>query len=322
MTQREDGKWRALRNMEILRGQRLATAIYRSVLADEAQKLGYGIEQTGTDGRWEIEGYSRDQVMHFSHRRQEFEQRMEETGLQGAKAQQIFAYSTRQAKGPATKGAELTAGWKEDVAAIGLDGAALLSLALTRTDQRQGTAKDCQTALEYAVNHLNERDAIIDRRALEAAALQFGMGRVTPDAIRAHIDMAEAQGQLIRAQNSDWRHAQGTFTTPQAVALEHENLALVENGKHDAPAVGNSVHVRLWAAWKGLSPDQLNAANVTLTSHDWVTAIEGWAGAAKNHHGRRHQAICRGARLHGARFRDDVDQQEGPGRGRRRGPHD
>ena len=77
MTQRPDGAWRGLDPVEIYRSQSFATAVYRSELAREAQSLGYAIDVTGADGRWELEGYTREQVMAFSRRRQDIEEALD-----------------------------------------------------------------------------------------------------------------------------------------------------------------------------------------------------------------------------------------------------
>ena len=74
MTRRPDGEWRGLDPVEIYRAQSFATAVYRSELAREVQQLGYGIKLAGPDGRWELDGYTREQVMEFSRRRQDIEQ--------------------------------------------------------------------------------------------------------------------------------------------------------------------------------------------------------------------------------------------------------
>jgi conjugative relaxase-like TrwC/TraI family protein len=73
MTQRPDGQWRGLDPVEIYRSQSFATAVFRSELAREVRRLGYRIDVTGADGRWELEGYTREHVMAFSRRRRDIE---------------------------------------------------------------------------------------------------------------------------------------------------------------------------------------------------------------------------------------------------------
>jgi conjugative relaxase-like TrwC/TraI family protein len=69
VTKRPDNAWRGLDPLEIYRAQSFGSAVYRSELAREVQKLGYGIQITAANGAWELEGYSREQVMGFSQRR-------------------------------------------------------------------------------------------------------------------------------------------------------------------------------------------------------------------------------------------------------------
>jgi conjugative relaxase-like TrwC/TraI family protein len=69
MTRRPDGEWRGLDPVEIYRAQNFATAVYRSELAREVRQRGYEIRVAGHDGRWELDGYTREQVIAFSRRR-------------------------------------------------------------------------------------------------------------------------------------------------------------------------------------------------------------------------------------------------------------
>src|SRR5487761_419954 len=98
MTRRPDGEWRGLDPIEIYRAQAFAKAVYRSELARQVQQLGYSIKIAGRDGRWELDGYTREQVMAFSRRRQDIEQTLAREGLTGAKAAQNIAHRTRLAK--------------------------------------------------------------------------------------------------------------------------------------------------------------------------------------------------------------------------------
>ena len=62
-------------------GKMAIGAIYRGELAEGLRELGYGIEKTHPDGRFEIAGVSREVVEAFSTRRAEIEAAMEERGL-------------------------------------------------------------------------------------------------------------------------------------------------------------------------------------------------------------------------------------------------
>ena len=65
------------------------------------------------------------------------------------------------------------------------------------------------------------------------------------------------------------------------VALERQNIEWMRQGRNGAERIAGVEEVRAWAARSGLFSDQATAAEVMLTATDWVTAIEGRAGAAK-----------------------------------------
>jgi conjugative relaxase-like TrwC/TraI family protein len=98
MTLRPDTMWRSLDPVEIYRSQSSATAVYRSELGREVQALGYRIAVTAADGRWELQGYTREQVMAFSRRRQDIEALLNHQNSTGAAAAQIAAHQSRLAK--------------------------------------------------------------------------------------------------------------------------------------------------------------------------------------------------------------------------------
>ena len=60
MVQGADGKWRTMVDDGLFRQQKAIGAIYRAELAEGLRGLGYGIEKTHSDGRFEIAGVPRD----------------------------------------------------------------------------------------------------------------------------------------------------------------------------------------------------------------------------------------------------------------------
>ena len=60
MVQGEEGKWRSMANEGLYARQKLIGMLYRNELAAGLGKLGYGIEKTHADGRFEIAGVSRE----------------------------------------------------------------------------------------------------------------------------------------------------------------------------------------------------------------------------------------------------------------------
>ncbi|MCY4405964.1 MAG: relaxase domain-containing protein, partial [Rhodospirillaceae bacterium] len=67
MVKGEDGKWRSMANESLYSNQKLIGMLYRNELAAGLGKLGYDIEKTHADGRFEIAGVSREAVEAFSN---------------------------------------------------------------------------------------------------------------------------------------------------------------------------------------------------------------------------------------------------------------
>jgi conjugative relaxase-like TrwC/TraI family protein len=279
LTRRPDRQWRALDPQEIYRSQIYTTAVYRAELARAAEQLGYRIAVTASNGAWELEGYSREQVMAFSLRRQDIQGRMAEAGFEGAAAAQLIAYKTRQSKQQLSE-KELVAEWRQRAVAYGINAHRIAMTAAERGSSAEEGVETIDEALRFSRLHNTEREAVIDRRALETSALHHAMGRAAPERVREWIAMEQERGQLIPIA-SDWRNPQGCFTTPEMLRLEHENIALMLAGVGAAAPIAAVEEATEWAIQRGLFADQIQAARVTLGAGDWVTAIDGRAGAAK-----------------------------------------
>jgi len=279
MTRRPDGQWRGLDPVEIYRSQAFATAVYRSELAREVRNLGYRIDVTGADGRWELEGYTREQVMAFSRRRQDIEQEMERRGVNGAAAAQNIAHQSRLSKDFRSED-QLRAEWQARARHYGIVIERAADEAHTRGPLAFDKQESVTDSLRYSVAHNIEREAVIDRRALETVALQHAMGKADLSRVRDESERAERSGRLIRASASVFS-SQGTYTTPEMIALERDNLDLMLAGQRRTHPIANTDQVQAWATRKGLLADQAEVAKLTLTATDWLTAIEGRAGSTK-----------------------------------------
>src|SRR5208283_6009050 len=130
---------------------------------------------------------------------------------------------------------------------------------------------------------------------LVTAALRHGVGAIDLSHVRAEIDARQKAGQLIAAGHS-YLHPLDTYTSPRMVSLERENLRLVHdqmqsgrpiasirvhNPRDGSISVAGTDRVLAWALSRGLLPDQIDAAVLTLTTPYWASAIEGLAGTAK-----------------------------------------
>jgi conjugative relaxase-like TrwC/TraI family protein len=279
MTLRPDSVWRSLDPVEIYRSQSFATAVYRSELARQVQASGYRITVTAADGRWELKGYTREQVMAFSRRRQDIEALLNRQNSTGAAAAQIAAHQSRLAKEKRNEN-ELRAEWKARAHDNRIALAELSERALARGPSQAVSPAATEEAVRFSVAHNTEREAVTDRRALERTALQYAMGIADLESVRRETGVLESRGDLIALAVSP-SFPGVVYTTPEMVAAEAENLELMRAGKGHSRAIATEQDARSWAAARSLSAEQTQAAVLTLTATDWLTTIEGRAGAAK-----------------------------------------
>ena len=246
MTLRPDGMWRSLDPVEIYRSQSFATAVYRSELGREVQALGYRISVTAADGRWELQGYTREQVMAFSRRRQDIEALLNRQNSTGAAAAQIAAHQSRLAKEKRNEN-ELRAEWKARAHDNRIALAEISERALARGPSQAVSPAAIEEALSFSVAHNTEREAITDRRALERTALQYAMGIADLESMRRETGIRESRGDLIALAVSP-SFPGVVYTTPAMVAAEAENLELMRGGKGRAQPITTEQRARSWAA--------------------------------------------------------------------------
>ena len=136
MVQGEDGKWRTMANEGLYARQKLIGMLYRSELAAGLSRLGYDMEKTHADGRFEIAGVPRSAIEAYSTRRAEIEAAMAARNLGtlagNPRLAERAALMTRAAKRDIDR-AELRDVWAKQAAGLGFDGSALVAGAVERS---------------------------------------------------------------------------------------------------------------------------------------------------------------------------------------------
>ncbi|MCY4442818.1 MAG: relaxase domain-containing protein [Deltaproteobacteria bacterium] len=299
MVRGEDGKWRTMANEGLYERQKLIGMLYRSELARNLTELGYGIEKTHADGRFEIAGVSRGVVEAFSTRRAEIEAAMEERGL-GATAEnprvaERAALMTRAAKRDVDRD-ELRGVWERQAADLGFDARAHAHEAASKAaapamqgreaapgvDATLGAAglgwSPAAEAVAWAMEHLSEREAVFARTDLFAAALAHAPGRVTiPEAEREVADLEKA-GALHAVSLPA---AKDALATDRTAGEERETIDLMRSGEGQglAPMRGWAVQGHLHRG--PLTAGQKDAVKLILSATDRVVGVQGYAGTGK-----------------------------------------
>ena len=136
MVQGEDGKWRSMANEGLYARQKLIGMLYRNELAAGLSRIGYGIEKTHADGRFEIGGVPRETIEAFSSRRAEIEAAMEARDLgspaDNPRLAERAALMTRAKKRDIDRD-ELRSVWQKQAVDLGLDAGALVAGAVEKS---------------------------------------------------------------------------------------------------------------------------------------------------------------------------------------------
>ena len=312
MVRGQDGKWRTMANEALYRRQKLVGMVYRAELARELARLGYRIEKTHADGRFEIAGVSREIVEAFSTRRAEIEAAMEARGLgtPGAdpRLAERAALMTRSHKRDVDKDA-LRESWRRQAAELGFDAAEVTAAARERssrdaTVEQQGrspgigmddgaspeagaaahgengpqSGNPASEAVEWAVAHVSEREAVFARGDLIAAALAWRPGAVSVEGAERTVDALEREGRLHRAQGLA---SEDGMTTDKALADERETIALMRDGQGRGRVAMRSWMVQARLHKGPLTDGQKQAVKLILSSKDRTVGVQGYAGTGK-----------------------------------------
>ena len=133
-------------------------------------------------------------------------------------------------------------------------------------------------AVDWAVEHLSEREAVFSHADLLAAALSAEPGSATVREAETAIEVLERDGKLHGAIGPEHgRH----WATEAAVAREWETVGLMRAGKDAGERI-----VRRWTATARLHRGRLNegqkeAVKLLLSSTDRVVGVQGYAGTGK-----------------------------------------
>ena len=324
MVRGEDGKWRSMANEKLYASKMLLGAMYRNELARDLAKLGYGIEKTHADGRFEIAGVPRAVIEAYSTRRAEIEAEVARQGAGGTAENQRLAQRaalfTRAAKRDVDR-AELRGIWEEQAASLGFDARALAARAVSRAPEMEPAREDgagdggtatrgdgrpvsramgnsgvavgppetpAARAVAWAVSHVSEREAVFARTDLLAAALAWSPGMAAVADIEREVASLEKAGTLHAARLPGIEDA---LTTDRAVADEKETIASMENGQGRG-----AVPMRARAVDKALrngplTHGQKEAVKLILSANDRTVGVQGYAGTGKTTMLRRARAL-------------------------------
>ena len=286
MTERENGlengkQMRALQPHEMFVSQRYATAVYRSELALRLEKLGYELER-GKHGQPEIKGYTKEYLEASSPRREQIKDHLREQGIDGAAAAQIAAHHTRDRKELLSPG-EVLQRHRELAAQYGHQADRVIAQARQHGQYQMPEPEvQAQRAVTWARDHVFERSAVQDRRAILETALVRGMGETTYAQVRQEFERRIEAGEFREVSHVG---AGRQYTTAAMVRMEREILGRMEQGNRrdysDPMLVSPQVRIATEDRHPELNASQRQAVDEIFLSREKVVGLDGIAGAGK-----------------------------------------
>src|SRR6202795_2796329 len=286
MTERENGpengkQMRALQPHEMLVSQRYANAVYRSELALRLGKLGYDLER-GKHGQPEIRGYSKEYLEASSPRREQIKDHLREQGIDGAAAAQIAAHRTRDRKELLSPG-EVLQRHRELAAQYGHQADHVVAQARQHGRyQIPELEVQAKQAVTWARDHVFERSAVQDRRAIIETALVRGMGETTYARIQQEFERRIEAGEFREVSHVG---AGRQYTTAVMIRMEREIVGRMQEGNRrdyrDPMLVSSQVRIATEDRHPELNASQRQAVDEIFLSREKVVGLDGIAGSGK-----------------------------------------
>lgn len=282
----EDGQWRSLMNDEIYRAQGVIGAIYTSALAEKLQTLGYALERTDARGNFEIAGVNHEQLAHFSQRRAQITAALDAKGIsiQEASAQQKEDATLKTRSHKKSVDHDVLMGeWQTRAQKMGIDFQSIQDRAQSNQKEQVSTRGNPLTglqAMQFAVEHLGEREAVFSPLDLMETAIQHSVGRTSPEDVEQAFAHLEDIGELITLANDQ-------YTTKRMFHSERRTLDQIraQQGQVVQIMTPETVTKRIALAEQQqritLTPGQKEAIRQTLATEDRYVAIQGLAGTGK-----------------------------------------
>jgi hypothetical protein len=264
-----EGRIKAGQFADIKRDGEYFTAVFYSRLAARLQEMGFALDRSGGK-EWEIAGITPSMIDTFNKRSREIEEehrrRLRDDPDYRPEYKYDLAAQTRGKKDKELTPEELRKLWDAQLTLEERD-------ALAAVYAREITLSQALTASEavdYAVRHCFDRQAVVSERELVGAALLYGLGCVTADQVRAEMPahgvlLAEKDGRLMA-------------TTKEAWDMERFITTFARAGRGCVEPVGVPEGLQ-----RGILDDeQWNAVTALLSSSDRVQLVDSAAGVGKS----------------------------------------
>ncbi|WP_298016087.1 MobF family relaxase [uncultured Castellaniella sp.] len=202
LTQRADGQWVALSNEQIFQLLRVTDSIYQATLERNVRALGYAVRHE--KNHIELAHISREEIEFFSKRSAGITAELAARGTSRDQAphalRQGITLAHRQQKTQAYSRVELQQQWQAAAQAIGMrfDQAGLQATIPPRQETSRTSDLVAQASLDWAIQHLAERESVMPLADLLQSAVRHAGGHTDVTAIQSAIQSRVQAGALIQ----------------------------------------------------------------------------------------------------------------------------
>ena len=280
MTRDRSGRWRSAEFTAVQRAKKLIGAHYRNELQRRLLEIGYVTVPTmvgGTPG-FEIAGYDRATLEHFSTRRTEALTWMAERNWDytPARMQQAVLYTRKRKQEPERH--KLETAWKLQAREIGPKRDWEAARGRRRLPNLEVKELSALEVVRRGVEHLEERHTVFTANELRAWALGRASGDLSLKEVDAAIAELRRDGHLVEAMT---KRGDAAFVTDRAVTAEREIIAWMRKGISASAPIAKEANVEARLKMNGLSQGQSEAVRSVLLSPHRLVAVQGFAGTGK-----------------------------------------
>jgi conjugative relaxase-like TrwC/TraI family protein len=287
-----ENRWKALENYEMLRARKFAENVYYHELCRELRRFGYSIRNRAR-GDFEVDGIPEELCHRFSKRDAEIDAALkklltEKPELANSNIPELrarLALENRARKQKNINRDELRLLWNAQLNSSERDA---LNRMVLGTEIQPSAKITISEAIEWAEDHLFDRNAVVRESQLWQHALERGRGE----------DFSIAELKRQTARNNYVRNSQrllGELTRPDVLQRETEIVRTVREGIA-------ACHPLVWeskAPTLPLDDEQRKVLDTLLSSTDRIAVFRGGAGTGKSFVLREvaNQAIAAGRQI-------------------------
>lgn len=260
-------RFKAIELGEVKAGGAYYEAYFNARLADNLQKVGYGIQRN--EKNFEITGIKRDTIDKFSNRTKEIEAFAAKKEITNVKALDGLGAKIRKSKSDGLTRDEVKNIWKdrlteEEEGSI-----------LNAKNNKQDTSKEkekitAKEAIDYSLDHHLERKSTVTEKELLTSAFKRGIGSVSTSEV---LEAFKSRTDLIKGTKNGKQ-----FLTTKAAITEEKNLVTV---CREAKGTAKPIHDSYQFKADFLNVEQKAAISNVLKSKDKICIVEGGAGTGK-----------------------------------------